>query len=594
MVWLPGRLRPRWPALRASLFVKVTGLVFMATAVVVSANMFFAMRETDRLATVALQDEAAASISGFAARALNAVRFGDAPRIVPLIEELVTMSDGDVTAVVVTGADGSVLASTGTSDPGVIETLRQAAASADEARLSDHGAGFDSVGPVGAGTPDTRVGGVATRWDTAHALKRAHVGDLANILTAIVILAVMMAIAIVIVRRMISRPMQQLANSLEDLAQGRYDLPIAALDRHDEIGDFARHVSDLRDRLRIARDDEEARDRDREMQIRVVAALRDGLNSLSRRDLTTVIDTAFDDRYEPLRADYNDTVAALQQTLSSVILSAGQIREGSDEMAGSADNLSQRTETQAATLEETAAALQQISARVTETASNARKAERIARGAQEQAQISEPIVREAIEAMAAIQNRSSQIAQIITLIDDISFQTNLLALNAGVEAARAGESGRGFAVVATEVRALAQRSSDAAREIKELVSGSTQQVDHGVELVRRSGEALSQFSGQVDDIAVLMTEVAQAADDQAHSVTEINVGVSQLDTVTQQNAAMVQQTTVAIHELRQRSTALADLLRDFRLDGTALRSSATAEAPSRSAPASRSGRRAAA
>ncbi|MCA0205686.1 MAG: HAMP domain-containing methyl-accepting chemotaxis protein [Proteobacteria bacterium] len=594
MVWVPGRLRLHRPALRASLFVKVTGLVFLATSVVVSANIFFSMRESERLATAALQDEAEASVSGFAARAMNPVRFGDAPRIQSLIDEMVAMSDGDVTAVVVTGADGSLLGATGTSDPVLIDALRQAAAAAGEPTLAPHDTGFDLAGPVGAGSPDTRVGGVATRWGTARAVERAHAGDLANIATAIVILAVMMACAIVIVRRMISAPMQHLAKSLEDLAQGRYDLPITALDRNDEIGDFARHVADLRDRLRIARDDEEARDRDREMQIRVVAALRDGLNALSRRDLTTVIDTAFDERYEPLRADYNDTVAALRQTLSSVILSAGQIREGSDEMAGSADNLSQRTETQAATLEETAAALQQISARVTETASNARKAERIARGAQEQAQISEPIVREAIEAMAAIQNRSSQIAQIITLIDDISFQTNLLALNAGVEAARAGESGRGFAVVATEVRALAQRSSDAAREIKELVSGSTQQVDHGVELVRRSGEALSQFSGQVDDIAVLMTEVAQAADDQAHSVTEINVGVSQLDTVTQQNAAMVQQTTVAIHELRQRSTALADLLRDFRLDGTAPRNSLAAEIPNRSGTAPRGGRRAAA
>ncbi len=255
----------------------------------------------------------------------------------------------------------------------------------------------------------------------------------------------------------------------------------------------------------------------------------------------------------------------LAGTIEMIRRTAQSIDSGATEFNTIAQDMSNRTETQAATLEQTAAALQMINERVTETAANARKAEQIARGAQEQAQISEPIVREAISAMGLLQKRSSQIAQIITLIDDISFQTNLLALNAGVEAARAGESGRGFAVVASEVRALAQRSSDAAREIKELVNGSTEQVNHGVELVRRSGAALSQFAGQVDGIATLMTEVAQAANDQARSVTEINVGVSQLDSVTQQNAAMVQQTTVAIHVLRQQSFDLADLLQRFRL-----------------------------
>ncbi|MCB1388660.1 MAG: methyl-accepting chemotaxis protein [Rhodobacteraceae bacterium] len=566
MTVLGGRIRRPLTAIRATLFVKVTALVIVSTVVVVVAIVFQEMRAAERQATGNLQDTAAASVGGFAVQAATPVRFGDGERVLALARELVVRTEGDLVALVVTGADGSILAATGDRAEAESEQLRGAAGAAAAAVQIATADGFDLAAPILGSNGETRVGGVATRWTTAGARARAHSGDAFTLAVAAAILAAMIAIAVLAVHRMISRPMQRLAVSLKAIAEGRYDGPIEALGRRDEIGDFARHVSDLRDRLVIARDDEEARDRDRETQQLVVTALREGLDALSRRDLTSQIDTAFDARYEPLRGGYNATVAALQQVIRTVVQSVGLIRDGSDEMAGSADNLSQRTETQAATLEQTAAALQQISARVSETATNARKAERIARGAQEQAQVSEPIVREAIEAMAAIQNRSSQITQIITLIDDISFQTNLLALNAGVEAARAGDAGRGFAVVASEVRALAQRSSDAAREIKELVNGSTQQVDHGVDLVRRSGEALSQFAGQVDDIAGLMTEVAQAADDQAHSVTEINVGVGQLDSVTQQNAAMVQETTVAIHELRQRASALSELLQDFRLD----------------------------
>lgn len=561
----PRRLRMPRPAFRATLFVKVTGLVAATALLVVAVNIVLELRATDRLATANLRQNAATQVGALAGQTANAVRFGDAARVGAVTGEQFALTGEDMAGLVLTAADGSVLAAEGDLTAETREALRQLAAGATALATTDEAGGFLVVTPILNG--ETRVGGLATHWLSAPARARAHADDWITLSIAFAALALMLVVAVLAVRRMIALPMAQLEGSLEDLAEGRYDQPIAALDRSDEIGDFARHVADLRDRLRIARNDEEARDEERALQVRVVAALRDGLNALARRDLTNLLAEAFDARYEPLRIDYNETVAALQRILGAVILAVGRISEGSDDMAGSADELSQRTETQAATLEQTAAALQQISASVSETASNARKAERIARGAQEQAQISEPIVREAIEAMAAIQQRSSQIAQIITLIDDISFQTNLLALNAGVEAARAGESGRGFAVVATEVRALAQRSSDAAREIKELVNGSTQQVDHGVDLVRRSGEALQQFSGQVDDIASLMTEVAQAADDQAHSVTEINVGVSQLDTVTQQNAAMVQQTTVAIHDLRLQSSELASLLQGFRLDG---------------------------
>ncbi len=557
---------PGLPRLRLSLFLKITALIAISAVTVIAANLAFGYRTTSHLATGALRVGAEASVNGLVFRISNAVRFGDVERVRINAEENLQLSEGDLLAVVVTGADGAVIAVAGDPPQAMIDQLAAAATSVAALQTIEGEGGALIVSTAIAGGADgSKIGGIATLWTTAGALARAHADDWKTLGAAAGILIVMLLIAVLAVRQAISQPMRRLAGSLSKLAQGDYDSDIAELHRRDEIGDFARHIADLQRRLTTARAEEQARDRDRETQVRVVAALRDGLNALAQRDLTTTIGTPFAEQYEPLRTDYNDTVAALGETLTAVSRSATQMRQGIDEMAGSADNLSHRTETQAATLEQTAAALQMINERVTETAANARKAEQIARGAQEQAQISEPIVREAISAMGLLQKRSSQIAQIITLIDDISFQTNLLALNAGVEAARAGESGRGFAVVASEVRALAQRSSDAAREIKELVNGSTEQVNHGVELVRRSGAALSQFAGQVDGIATLMTEVAQAANDQARSVTEINVGVSQLDSVTQQNAAMVQQTTVAIHVLRQQSFDLADLLQRFRL-----------------------------
>ncbi|MFN4099023.1 MAG: methyl-accepting chemotaxis protein [Pararhodobacter sp.] len=560
--------RPRLPlaSLRLSLFLKITALIAVSAVAVVAANLAVVYRTTNELAVANLHQRAVVSTGALTQSAGGAVRFGDRDRVAGFGREAVALEEGDLQVVVLTGGDGGVLAVVGEASPALIEQLTRAALGANDLATTElGGSGFTIALPVMTGAENTRVGGVAALWTTDGAIARARADDALILGSGAGILVVLLLFAAWAVRQMVARPMNRLAASLHDLAQGRYETLIPETGRGDEIGDFARHVGDLRDRLRSAREEEQARERDREVQRDVVSALRDGLNALAQRDLTGTIETAFVETYEPLRQDYNESVAALRETILSVIDAATRMRQGTDDMAGSADNLSQRTETQAATLEETAAALQQISTRVSETASNARKAERIARGAQEQAQTSEPIVREAVEAMAAIQKRSSQIAQIITLIDDISFQTNLLALNAGVEAARAGDAGRGFAVVASEVRALAQRSSDAAREIKDLVSGSAEQVDHGVELVRRSGTALSQFAGQVDDIASLMSEVAQAADDQSHSVTEINVGVSQLDTVTQQNAAMVQQTTVAIYDLRQQSTELADLLQRFRL-----------------------------
>ena len=555
---------------RLSLFIKISAVVVVAMVLVETASFTISYGSASRNAIENMHYVTELRLDDLSEQAAAPVRFNDTGRLEEFVQSFSQIDASSLLGLTVTDQAGNTLISHG--DAAALESARTATADASGAEAGrmtrfDLGDGrFMMETPIVTSNAEEPIGRVTSVWTTDPALERAHSDTWFSLGLAGLVVAIMVPLTMLIMRQLISLPMRRLADSLAQIGAGDYDGDIPSLTRGDEIGDFSRHISDLRDRLRIAHEDELARDADHKEQLRVVATLRDGLTALASRNLGVSFDTPFGERYETLREDFNQTVISLRDTINIVIDSVSRMRQGADDMTRSADNLSKRTETQAATLEETAAAIQQISTRVTETATNAREAERIARGAQEKAQVSEPIVREAIDAMAAIQHRSSQISQIITMIDDISFQTNLLALNAGVEAARAGEAGRGFAVVASEVRGLAQRSSDAAREIKELVTGSAEQVNHGVELVRRSGSALSEFAIQVDEIAGLMTTVAQAADDQAHSVTEINVGVGQLDTVTQQNAAMVQETTVAIHELRQQSLDLADVLAEFRTE----------------------------
>ena len=263
----------------------------------------------------------------------------------------------------------------------------------------------------------------------------------------------------------------------------------------------------------------------------------------------------------------------------------GGIRSGSSEISQAADDLSRRTEQQAASLEETAAALDEITATVNRTASGARQASDVVQAARGDAESSGTVVREAVTAMGAIGKSANEISQIIGVIDEIAFQTNLLALNAGVEAARAGEAGRGFAVVATEVRGLAQRSAEAAKEIKALITTSTAHVGSGVSLVGQTGEALQRIVDRVAEIDTLVSEIAASAQEQAIGLGQVNTAVNQMDQVTQQNAAMVEQTTAASHSLSREAEALAQSVDRFNVGGPAARSAGFAtSAPTAAAP----------
>jgi methyl-accepting chemotaxis protein len=246
------------------------------------------------------------------------------------------------------------------------------------------------------------------------------------------------------------------------------------------------------------------------------------------------------------------------------------VRSGAGEITQAADDLSRRTEHQAASLEETAAALDQVTATISKTAESANGARDTAATAKADAEHSGEVVRETVAAMSGIETSSKQIGNIIGVIDEIAFQTNLLALNAGVEAARAGDAGRGFAVVATEVRSLAQRSADAAKEIKQLISTSGQQVETGVRLVGETGRALTRIAEHVAQLNGLVSDIAAAAREQAVGLAEVNTAVNQMDQVTQQNAAMVEQTTAASHGLEKEARELVQLVGQFALGGTDL------------------------
>ena len=300
-------------------------------------------------------------------------------------------------------------------------------------------------------------------------------------------------------------------------------------------------------------------------QTAVVEELSRSMAALAKGDLTYRIEAAFPQAYALLKSNCNSAAQSLADTLMNVAVVAENILHGANDISAAASDLSRRTEGQAATLEETAAALDALTRNIKVATDGTLQAGGKVASAHGEARSNGAVVAEAILAMAAIEDSSHKIAQIITLIDDIAFQTNLLALNAGVEAARAGDAGRGFAVVAAEVRALAQRSSVAAKEIKELITASETQVVTGTTLVGQSGRAVEAIVADVAEISQIVSAIANSSQDQADSLTEINSGVAMLDKVTQQNAAMVEQSTAASQLLKQEADQLAELLSAFRL-----------------------------
>jgi methyl-accepting chemotaxis protein len=296
---------------------------------------------------------------------------------------------------------------------------------------------------------------------------------------------------------------------------------------------------------------------------RAMDAIGDGLEKAAGGDLMFRLTQTFPPEFQKLQADFNGAMESLRLAMLSVAGSSARIHDGTAEIAAASDDLSRRTEQQAATLEQTAAALDEITATVSKTAAGANEARAIVASAATETKHSGEVANETISAMKAIETSSKQISGIVGVIDEIAFQTNLLALNAGVEAARAGEAGKGFAVVATEVRALAQRSADAAKEINALIAASGVQVATGVRLVDETGKTLNRTREQVARINQLVNEIASSAQEQSSGLKQVNQAMNQMDQATQQNAAMVQQTSAAAQGLVEETEQLAGQVARF-------------------------------
>jgi methyl-accepting chemotaxis protein len=380
-------------------------------------------------------------------------------------------------------------------------------------------------------------------------------------------------------------PIARMTEVMRRLARQGTAVVINGIGRRDEIGAMAEAIQVFKDNAiargtleleaanfqtkldRKLKETEEAASAAGRDQQAVMDGIAVALAKLARGDLTVRFTREVGTGYQSLKHDFNAAVETLQQTMRSIAANASGVRSGAGEITKASDDLSRRTEQQAASLEETAAALDQITATVRTAAENAGSAGLLVGEARGGAERSGTVVREAVDAMKGIETSSRQIGTIIGVIDEIAFQTNLLALNAGVEAARAGEAGRGFAVVATEVRALAQRSAGAAREIKALIAASGQQVETGVKLVGETGKTLGLIVEQVIRLSGLVTEIADSSQEQSTGLQAVNTSLNGMDRVTQQNAAMVEQATAASHRLADEADALARLVGQFRIGG---------------------------
>ncbi|KPF41115.1 methyl-accepting chemotaxis protein [Rhizobium sp. AAP43] len=396
-------------------------------------------------------------------------------------------------------------------------------------------------------------------------------------------IVLVLGVGFVAIRGWLVRPIRALSDTMDVLAGGDLSVDIAGTERRDEVGLMARSVQIFKDnglRAREQQNEAEAarlqteavrvrqEETDRQRVIEMAQAtegLAEGLQRLSDGDLSYQLSKPFAADFENLRADFNTAVDKLRGTLGAVSQSIGAIDGGSRELSQSATDLSKRTEQQAASLEETAAALDQITTNVQNSSKRTEDARSMAMKATESAKKSGEVVANAVDAMQRIESSSSQISNIIGVIDEIAFQTNLLALNAGVEAARAGEAGKGFAVVAQEVRELAQRSAQAAKEIKELIGKSAQEVDSGVRLVTATGDSLKIIGDHVIAINGQLDAIATSAREQSVALSEVNTAVNQMDQTTQQNAAMVEEATAASASLASEADRLRQLIGQFQI-----------------------------
>jgi methyl-accepting chemotaxis protein len=402
-------------------------------------------------------------------------------------------------------------------------------------------------------------------------------------IASVLIVALTCLLAILAVRRFVVAPLKWITFTFSELAQDKLGYQVNEADREDEIGELARTygrfqtiaterietIRQVEEQRAIVEEERRANEVEREArakeQSELLRALAGGLGKLADCDLTWRWSEQLPEAYRKLQTDFNSAMSQLEAALTGVKASSASVRRGAEEIRTAAAELSHRTEQQAASLEETTAALREVTETIKHSAASAAHASNIVGETKQDAERSGDVARKAVEAISEIERSSRDIDQIIGVIDEIAFQTNLLALNAGVEAARAGDAGKGFAVVAMEVRALAQRSAEAAKEIKALVANSSSKVAQGVEFVHQTVKALETIVTHVVEVNSLVTEIAGGAEAQATSLSEISSAVDQMDQITQRNAAMVQETTSATEGLQRESLGLERSVGAFRV-----------------------------
>ncbi|MGV1910161.1 methyl-accepting chemotaxis protein [Agrobacterium vitis] len=445
----------------------------------------------------------------------------------------------------------------------------------------------------------------------SNAIADSQLTMIALLSTAAISIVLGVAVSTLIARRGIVNPIRLLTDNMNRIAKGALGDAIPGTERGDEIGEMARALEIFRaNRLQMQEMEAQeaalnSQSKDLQSSISSIVAsaaagnfsqritksyedadlqrfassvnelvanvdlgvteVRRVIAALSSSDLTQDMRGNFQGAFAELQSNVNHAMATLREAMQSIRGASGTITDNSGELSSAANQLARRTEQQAAALEETAAALEEITTTVRTSTERAHEANQMVEQTRNSAGKSGEIVRSAIDAMGRIEQSSQKISQIISVIDEIAFQTNLLALNAGVEAARAGEAGRGFAVVAQEVRELAQRSANAAREIKALINTSADEVKGGVSLVLSTGEALNEIVGLVDHVNGHVASIARAAQEQSAALAEINTSVNHMDQMTQQNAAMVEETTAASQVLASESRQLLVQLERFRL-----------------------------
>ncbi|MGF0540541.1 methyl-accepting chemotaxis protein [Agrobacterium sp. ES01] len=484
----------------------------------------------------------------------------------------------------------------GLSDLPPLDSLKSLAgtepaeAKVSEANLSD---GYvDIVSPLPVSKNGAQSGFLITTWSAKAQLASAKHKALITLGAQLAVITASILAFLMAMRHFVGHPLKTLSNRISALHQGDFETPVVYQQNGDEIGFLARALEVFRNEAiskqeqskrseeqRLALDEERQRSGEQaqsaaKVQSEVMAALASSLERLAKGDFTAYI-KGLPPEFAKLSGDFNAMVDAVAEAITEIKQVSISVQSGSGELASSADQLAKRTEQQAAALEQTAAAINEVTGTVANSSSNAQNASQLVGETKQGAESSAQIVREAIGAMDRIQQSSAKIGTIISVIDEIAFQTNLLALNAGVEAARAGEAGKGFAVVAQEVRELAQRSANAAKEIKTLISASGAEVSTGVNLVNSAGDALLTIGDQVSKINESILQIVASYQEQSSGLKEINTAINQMDQATQQNAAMVEETNAACHDLLSQSKQLQSASGRFNVKGTGLSNAAS-------------------